>query len=113
MMYMLSIVTAGTKNTDLYLGLLYAMADLAVYGYMTNTKVKFIVVITVAETSVKDIEMRNVFRRIHNAYVNLASNPFWDPDGTARIMSKRFHTAINDTVGKPMPPPPMASVVVS
>jgi hypothetical protein len=44
----------------MYLGLLYALEDMAVYGYITNTKIKFIVAVGITEQSLKDVEMRNV-----------------------------------------------------
>ncbi|KAI8833705.1 Longin-like domain-containing protein [Chytridium lagenaria] len=88
-------VSPGSKHTDLYLGLLFAMEDIAVFGYMTNTKIKFIVV---------DMEMKNLFRRIHGAYVNLVSNPFWDPDSTLPIKSKLFTGSIAELATRPPPP---------
>lgn len=36
------------------------MEDLSVYGYMTNTKVKFITVLTVPDVIIKDLDMKNV-----------------------------------------------------
>ncbi|KAI9199564.1 Sedlin [Polychytrium aggregatum] len=90
---------AFTKSSDLYLGLLHSMEDLAVYGYMTNTRIKIVVIITLTDTAVKDAEMKNVLRKIHTAYVNLVSNPFYDPEGPNGICSKSFNTAINEIAG--------------
>ena len=44
----------------MYLGVLFSMEDLSVYGYMTNTKVKFITVLTVPDVIIKDLDMKNV-----------------------------------------------------
>ncbi|CAG8692776.1 13112_t:CDS:2, partial [Ambispora leptoticha] len=54
-------VTSGPKTTDAYLGLLYAMEDLAVYGYLTNTRVKFVIVLAVPDTIIKDSDMKSVW----------------------------------------------------
>lgn len=48
------------KAQDMYLGVLFSMEDLSVYGYMTNTKVKFITVLTVPDVIIKDLDMKNV-----------------------------------------------------
>ncbi|KAI9299601.1 Sedlin, partial [Cunninghamella echinulata] len=71
-------VNNGPKHLDLYLGLLYAMEDLAVYGYMTNTKVKFIVVVSVTDGTIRDTDMKTIFKKIHNAYVSQVCNPFYN-----------------------------------
>ncbi|KNC98983.1 uncharacterized protein SPPG_09330 [Spizellomyces punctatus DAOM BR117] len=89
-------ISAAAKHTDQYLGLLYAMEDLAVFGYITNTRIKFILVISLADVIIKDQDMKNLFRRIHNAYVNLVSNPFYDPDSKKPIVSTRFEQAMRE-----------------
>ncbi|KAI9345333.1 Sedlin, N-terminal conserved region-domain-containing protein [Obelidium mucronatum] len=91
-------VAPGSKNMDLYLGLLYCLEDLAVYGFMTNTKIKFVIVISMTDSSIKDIEMKNLFRRIHNQYIALVNNPFYELESLPKITSKRFHTAIDTMV---------------
>ncbi|KAJ3292866.1 Trafficking protein particle complex subunit 2-like protein [Rhizoclosmatium sp. JEL0117] len=83
---------------DLYLGLLYCLEDLAVYGFITNTKIKFIIVISMTDSSIKDIEMKNLFRRIHNQYIILVNNPFYDIEGAPKITSRRFHGAVDTMV---------------
>ncbi|KAG6482734.1 hypothetical protein ZIOFF_059372 [Zingiber officinale] len=56
------------------------------YGYLTNTKVKFLMVTT--DLNVKDADIRSFFRfavsfqfvrRFHAAYVDAVSNPFHIP----------------------------------
>ncbi|TPX43250.1 hypothetical protein SeMB42_g04797 [Synchytrium endobioticum] len=89
---------SGGKTTDLYLGLLHAAEDYAVYGYVTNTRVKFLLVIQLADFLVKDAEIKAVFRRIHQAYVNLTCNPFYDPEGNTMISNKSFLKAVEDIV---------------
>ncbi|KAI8818551.1 trafficking protein particle complex 2 [Fimicolochytrium jonesii] len=85
----------STKHTDQYLGLLYTMEDLAVFGYITNTRVKFIIVTNVVDVAIKDQDIKNLFRKIHNAYVILVSNPFYDPDSKRPIASTNFEKAIS------------------
>ncbi|KAI8099230.1 Sedlin, N-terminal conserved region-domain-containing protein [Halteromyces radiatus] len=95
-------VTNGPKQLDLYLGLLYAMEDLAVYGYMTNTKVKFIVVISVTDGVIRDTDMKAIFRKIHQAYVSHVCNPFYTMDSQNTTLSSPhfLHTieSINTTI---------------
>jgi len=62
---------------DAFLGLLYPTEDYAVYGFISNTKVKFILVVGNGP-AVKEDELRMVFRRFHAAYVDAVSNPFYD-----------------------------------
>ncbi|KAG0335796.1 DNA-directed DNA polymerase delta [Podila horticola] len=90
---------AAMKAQDMYLGVLFSMEDLSVYGYMTNTKVKFITVLTVPDVIIKDLDMKNVFRRIHTAYVNHTSNPFYDIDSQKMIKSKKFEQEI-EAIGR-------------
>ncbi|KAG9289799.1 hypothetical protein G9A89_015379 [Geosiphon pyriformis] len=92
-------VNAGPKTTDAYLGLLYAMEDLAVYGYLTNTRVKFIVVLAVPDAIIKDLDMKIIFYKIHTVYINQVCNPFYNIDGSKSIVSKRFIAAI-DSIGR-------------
>jgi hypothetical protein len=56
----LTQVTANPKNTEPYLGLLYTMDDVAVYGYITASKMKIILALSLSDTVVKDVEVVNV-----------------------------------------------------
>ncbi|KAG4104693.1 Sedlin [Neocallimastix lanati (nom. inval.)] len=87
-----------SKYNDSYLGLLYIMEDLAVYGYLTNTKIKIIIILTISINPVKDMEMKQIFRKVHNVYSNLISNPFYDPDSRNTITSKSFIKGIDKIV---------------
>mmetsp|Transcript_17753 Transcript_17753/g.57404 ORF Transcript_17753/g.57404 Transcript_17753/m.57404 type:complete len:139 (+) Transcript_17753:1744-2160(+) len=75
---------------ETYLGLLYPTEDFNVYGYMSNTRVKFVMVLDDAE--VKDADVRMVFRRFHSAYVDAVCNPFHTPG--QRLVSKNFDARI-------------------
>ncbi|WAR12972.1 TPC2L-like protein, partial [Mya arenaria] len=44
---------------ELYLGLLYPTEDYKVYGYVTNTKIKFVIVVESSNTTLRDNEIRS------------------------------------------------------
>ncbi|KAK7114101.1 trafficking protein particle complex subunit 2-like protein [Littorina saxatilis] len=77
---------------ELYLGLLYPTEDYKVYGYVTNTKVKFVVVVESSNTSLRDNEIRTMFKRLHGAYVDMLSNPFYNPG--ENIVSRKFENVV-------------------
>lgn len=80
---------------DMYLGLLYPTEEYRVYGYVTNSRVKLVLVVDAAaaagETGTKDAELRAVFRALHAAYVDAVANPFYTPAQPLR--SPRFDAA--------------------
>ncbi|CAH1779537.1 unnamed protein product [Owenia fusiformis] len=78
---------------ELYLGLLYPTEDYKVYGYVTNTKIKFVIVVETSNTSLRDNEIRSMFRKLHNAYVDMLCNPFYTPG--ENITSKAFERIVN------------------
>ncbi|CAN8000733.1 unnamed protein product [Ixodes pacificus] len=55
-------ISPGNKSSgdvrELYLGLLYPTEDCKVYGYVTNTKTKFIVIVETSRTTLRDNEIR-------------------------------------------------------
>ncbi|KAL1521337.1 hypothetical protein AB1Y20_021004 [Prymnesium parvum] len=69
--------SSGPK-LDPYLGLLYPIEDLRVYGYASTSKVKFIAVLD--DEDVKDAQMNAFFRRLHGLYVDTVCNPFHPPN---------------------------------
>ena len=56
------IVTAGGKACECYLGLLFAMEDVAVYGYITPLKVKIVIALPLTDSVVRDAEITTVNR---------------------------------------------------
>uniref|UniRef100_A0A183SZQ3 Trafficking protein particle complex subunit n=1 Tax=Schistocephalus solidus TaxID=70667 RepID=A0A183SZQ3_SCHSO len=74
-------------SSNRYLGLLYPIDDHYVYGYVTNTNVKFILVQEVHSTVMDasgsstgmqiDAKVRKTFQALHDAYVRLLSSPFY------------------------------------
>ncbi|XP_041014492.1 trafficking protein particle complex subunit 2-like protein isoform X2 [Juglans microcarpa x Juglans regia] len=85
---------SGPTLNETFLGLLYPTENYKVYGYLTNTKVKFIVVTT--DLDVRDADVRNFFRRFHAAYVDAVSNPFHVPGKkiTSRAFAERVSTIV-------------------
>ncbi|XP_059163354.1 trafficking protein particle complex subunit 2-like protein [Physella acuta] len=77
---------------ELYLGLLYPTEDYKVYGYVTNTKVKFVIVVDSLNASLRDNEIRTMFKKLHNAYVDMLCNPFYKPG--ENITSKVFENVV-------------------
>lgn len=55
---------------------------------MTNTRIKFIIIVDASNVALRDNEIRQMFRKLHTAYTQLLSNPFYTP-GEA-IQSKKF-----------------------
>ncbi|SGY20546.1 BQ5605_C016g08090 [Microbotryum silenes-dioicae] len=96
----------AAKTVDCYLGLLYTMEDYAVYGYQTNTRVKFVLILAMADAVVRDIDVKTIFRAIHNTYIAYLSNPF-NPCETENfnqlappIQSRKFKTTIDLIAGQ-------------
>ncbi|KAF8655305.1 hypothetical protein AX16_003202 [Volvariella volvacea WC 439] len=69
-------VHSGSKSTDCYLGFLYALEDVAVYGYITPLKVKIILALALSDSVIRDLEINSIFKALHMAYYASISNPF-------------------------------------
>merc|ERR1711924_230058 len=69
----------GTRKpgSDSYLGLLYPTEDYKVFGYLTCTNVKLILVADALNA--KEANVKRVFQGLHTAYINAVSNPFYTP----------------------------------
>lgn len=76
-------LNTGVKHGDLYLGLLTSIEDCGVHGYLTNTRVKFLLILPVLESIIKDEDVKGIFARIHVAYTQLCLNPFYDFKGVS------------------------------
>jgi len=108
-----------TKILDQDLGLLQAIDErLATYGWLTNTGIKFIIVVDMAGrppdpedekskrsapiVGLRDSDLKPAFRAVQTAYVQLLLNPFYTPEdgtplqqvnhgrGPVEITSKKF-----------------------
>ena len=51
--------TAGGENRELYLGALYSSEHQKVFGYVTNTKIKLVIVVDNTNTTLRDNEIRS------------------------------------------------------
>uniref|UniRef100_A0A8B9FFX0 Trafficking protein particle complex subunit 2-like protein n=1 Tax=Amazona collaria TaxID=241587 RepID=A0A8B9FFX0_9PSIT len=58
---------ALVDQRKLYLGLLYPTEDYKLYGYVTNSKVKFVMVVDSSNTVLRDNEIRS----LHNSYTGI------------------------------------------
>lgn len=75
---------------DAYLGQLHTTEVYSVHGLVTNTKAKLIVILP--HDSVKEDMIRLVLNRIHAAFTDAVSNPFYEPGQP--ITSKRFQSNV-------------------
>ncbi|XP_022367411.1 trafficking protein particle complex subunit 2-like protein isoform X4 [Enhydra lutris kenyoni] len=91
---------ALVDQRELYLGLLYPTEDhkvypsylLCRYGYVTNSKVKFVMVVDSSNTALRDNEIRSMFRKLHSSYTDVMCNPFYNPGD--RIQSRAFDSMV-------------------
>lgn len=67
---------AAGKACECYLGLLFSMEDVAVYGYITPLKVKIVIALPLSDAVVRDAEITMIFKALHLAYYSSISNPF-------------------------------------
>uniref|UniRef100_K3WRF7 Trafficking protein particle complex subunit 2-like protein n=1 Tax=Globisporangium ultimum (strain ATCC 200006 / CBS 805.95 / DAOM BR144) TaxID=431595 RepID=K3WRF7_GLOUD len=79
---------------DMYLGFLGPIEDYRVYGYVTNTSIKFVAIMQ--DSPVRESELRSFFAEMHKMYVNAMSNPF-APIGE-RITSQNFEKKVYNLV---------------
>ncbi|KAJ3301582.1 Trafficking protein particle complex subunit 2-like protein [Kappamyces sp. JEL0829] len=91
----LSGVGGNPIKQDLYLGLLSVLEDLAVFGYVTNSNVKFLIFITVEDKTIKDADVKNIFRQIHDRYIKLTMNVFYDPSAAGPITNQSFLASLD------------------
>ncbi|KIV99264.1 uncharacterized protein PV09_09034 [Verruconis gallopava] len=102
------------KTADQDFGLLQAIDErLAMYGWLTNTGVKIVIVVDMEGKpapadlknqnilGLRDSDLKPAFKALQSAYINLLRNPFYNPDdhapapgvkrsGPTHITSPRF-----------------------
>lgn len=83
-------VNAAGKSTECYLGLLYAMEDVAVYGYITPLKVKIVLALSLSDSVVRDVEVNMVRRKITNLIYLIFSKDFQGP--THGLLFRHFES---------------------
>ncbi|TRM67615.1 Sedlin, N-terminal conserved region-domain-containing protein [Schizophyllum amplum] len=111
------------KNTECYLGLLYTMEDVAVYGYVTPLRVKIVVAFALSDSVVRDIEVNTIFKALHMAYYSAISNPFLKLDSATEPLSeksvfllagsprwKNFRKRVDEVCRAVSNPAPLASI---
>lgn len=78
--------------------MLYAVdEELACYGWLTNTGIKFVIAVEHPATSGGE-DLKSVFRALQTAYIRLVCNPFYDNDELGAIKSKRFQADVREIV---------------
>jgi len=63
---------APAASADLYLGLLFSVEDFKIYGYRSNTKIKFVAVLK----DTPEANIKSWFRDLHNLFLTTMCNPF-------------------------------------
>lgn len=79
-----------SPGADAYFGFLFPSEDKRLYGYVTNTFVKFIAIVD--DTDVREQDLRMFFKRLHGLFVEVSSNPFFIPDQP--ITSSKFNSKL-------------------
>jgi len=88
--------TSAKKSLDLYLGFLCPNEDYKVYGYITNTKNKLIIVVD--DYDLKDFDVKNFFKAFHSVFADAMCNPFYTPN--EKIVGRRFDLAVQKLVSR-------------
>lgn len=91
----LDVVEEKTKrpeSKDLYLGLLYLIEDYRIYGFITNTKIKILIIIETSNQQYQDPEIKIMFKKLHTCFISATCNPFYEI-GT-QIKSKKFEDLV-------------------
>ncbi|XP_030382947.1 trafficking protein particle complex subunit 2-like protein [Scaptodrosophila lebanonensis] len=80
------------ETKELYLGLLYSTETHKIYGFVTNSKIKFIIVIDSSNVALRENEVRAMFRNLHILWNDAVCNPFYIPG--EQLNSKKFDRAV-------------------
>eukprot|EP00040_Diaphanoeca_grandis_P010372 m.53077 g.53077 ORF g.53077 m.53077 type:complete len:152 (-) comp21705_c0_seq4:77-532(-) len=89
--------TKSSADRDMFLGRLFPADEHRLYGYITSTNVKFVLV--VSDPKLADRDIRKFFRTLHDHYIQLVGNPFYKPGGA--ITSKKFDDSVATLMGAP------------
>ena len=63
-------------------------------------QIKFIIIVDSSNASLRDNEIRQMFRKLHTAYTQLMSNPFYVPGDP--ISSPKFSTIVKSILANPV-----------
>ncbi|KAL0484818.1 trafficking protein particle complex subunit 2l [Acrasis kona] len=83
-----------TNSADTNLGLLFPTEVYKIYGFITSSKTKIILIGD--ETEVKDSEVKNFFQKLHKILVDSLSNPFYEYN--QQIESPHFEQQVQGLV---------------
>uniref|UniRef100_A0A1A9VD06 Trafficking protein particle complex subunit 2-like protein n=1 Tax=Glossina austeni TaxID=7395 RepID=A0A1A9VD06_GLOAU len=83
---------ATPESKELYLGLLYSTEAHKIYGFITNTKIKFILVMDSENVALRENEVRAMFRNLHILYTDVVCNPIFLPGEP--IISRKFDRSV-------------------
>ncbi|KAI9509526.1 Sedlin [Russula earlei] len=70
------IAAAPKAPPESYLGFLYALEEVVVYGYVTPLKLKIVLALALSDAVVRDADVTAIFKALHWAYYRSAANPF-------------------------------------
>lgn len=93
--------SANVVSDSMWIGLLCPLEEMRIYGYLTNTNIKFMIIIkdtitTSIEISARETELKLFFTNIHELYVEYMLNPF--SNIKTKIISKRFDSGVQNCV---------------
>lgn len=93
--------TGNVVSDSMWIGLLCPLEEMRIYGYLTNTNMKFMTIIkdtitTSPEISARETELKLFFTNIHQLYVEYMLNPF--SNIKTKIISKRFDVGLQNCV---------------
>ena len=98
---------AGSDQRELYLGALNSSEHQKVFGYVTNTRIKFVIIVDSSNTSLRDNETRQMFRSVYFIFT-LISGQYHEEEKngipTLFILAtnfRRLHLAFTNAVANP------------
>jgi hypothetical protein len=96
---------SASEPRDQYLGLLHTPEEFRIepqehnvykaFGYVTNTKVKMMIIWDASDTTLRENDVKGMFRKLHAVYTELVCNPFYIPGDP--IVSRKF-TSLAESV---------------
>lgn len=95
-------------SRDNFLGVLYQCEQYKIYGLMSTTKVKILLMLSLKMNQgvvPRENDIRQMLKNIHKAYIDAtAMNPFYKPHQP--VKSKRLDGFLDTIFVTPTPPPP-------
>lgn len=89
----------ATGSNAMWVGLLCPIEEVRVYGYLTNTSIKFMAVIKDGDDrrqSIREADLKSLFANAHQLYVEYLLNPFSQLRG--KIVSTKFDDGLKQHV---------------